>query len=86
VPTVSAFYGIKINMYFGDHAPPHFHVIVAEHEAKVAIESGRVMAGSLPKTARRIVKEWASLHRVELAANWERAMKDEPLYRIEGLQ
>jgi hypothetical protein len=25
VPRISAFYGIVIEMYFGDHPPPHFH-------------------------------------------------------------
>src|SRR6476660_2931095 len=25
MPRVSSFYGIVITMYFGDHAPPHFH-------------------------------------------------------------
>jgi hypothetical protein len=25
VPRISSFYGIVIEMYFGDHPPPHFH-------------------------------------------------------------
>jgi hypothetical protein len=25
MPELSRFYGIVIKMYFGDHAPPHFH-------------------------------------------------------------
>lgn len=25
MPVISSFYGILIKMYFGDHAPPHFH-------------------------------------------------------------
>ncbi len=25
VPRISTFYGIVIEMYFGDRAPPHFH-------------------------------------------------------------
>ena len=40
VPTISAFYGIVINMYARDHAPPHFHAEYGEHEAMVEIESG----------------------------------------------
>jgi hypothetical protein len=54
VPVVSTFYGIKITMYYGDHAPPHFHVIMAEHMAKVSIETGRVVVGSSPKTAQKL--------------------------------
>jgi hypothetical protein len=72
-------------MYYGDHAPPHFHVIMAEHMAKVSIETGRVVAGSLPKTAQKLVKEWTNTCRAELAANWERAMNDAPIHKIEGL-
>jgi hypothetical protein len=25
MPTISAFYGILIRMFYNDHAPPHFH-------------------------------------------------------------
>ena len=30
MPTICAFYGILIKMYWNDHAPPHFHVDYAE--------------------------------------------------------
>lgn len=42
-------------MYFADHAPPHFHARYAEHEALIAIESGAVIAGSLPRRAQGFV-------------------------------
>jgi hypothetical protein len=41
-------------MYYGDHAPPHFHVIMTEQMAKVSIETGRVVVGSSPKTAQKL--------------------------------
>jgi hypothetical protein len=59
-------------MYFSDHAPPHFHAVYADQEAVIAIASGAVLRGSLPERALRMVREWASIHRDELAANWER--------------
>ena len=37
MPTLSTFYGIVIQMYWNDHAPPHFHALYAEHEALVEI-------------------------------------------------
>ncbi len=86
MPVVSYFYGIKITMYFGDHSPPHFHVIFAEHEAKIAIDSGRVIAGALPRGTLKLVKQWAMLHKDELATNWNRAMNDLPIDQIEGLK
>jgi hypothetical protein len=45
VPTVSAFYGIVIEMYFGDHPPPHFHARYYGDEALIVIETGEVYAG-----------------------------------------
>jgi hypothetical protein len=73
VPRISFFYGIAITMYFYDHEPPHFHAQYAEHHAVIAIESGHVLVGGLPTRALKLVGEWAALHRVELAANWDRA-------------
>jgi hypothetical protein len=35
MPTISRFYGILIQMYFGDHLPPHFHALYAEFEAVI---------------------------------------------------
>lgn len=34
--------------------------------------SGEILRGGLPDRAVRLVREWASIHRDELAANWER--------------
>jgi hypothetical protein len=39
----------------------------------------------LPRRALALVEEWAALHKDELAANWERARRDEPLELIDAL-
>ena len=39
MPTISRFYGILIQMYFGDHVPPHFHALYAEYEALIDIRT-----------------------------------------------
>ncbi len=57
-------------MYWRDHNPPHFHAIYGGEEALVNISDGTFFAGSLPKTAARLVAEWTELHRDELTANW----------------
>lgn len=85
MPTVSLFYGIAIRMYLEDHNPPHFHVIYAGHEAQVAIVTGGVIEGSLPRNARRLVKEWALARQTELMDNWRRAREGTPIRRIAGL-
>ena len=72
MPTISRFYGIVIRMYFADHAPPHFHAVYADEEVVVAIATGEILRGEMPDRALRMVREWASIHRDELAANWDR--------------
>jgi hypothetical protein len=71
VPRVSAFYGIVITMYFYDHQPPHFHAQYAEHHAVIAIDGQTVLVGGLPGRALKLVKEWATMHREDLQADWE---------------
>ena len=71
MPTISSFYGILIQMYWNDHAPPHFHALYAEHEVLVEIETLTIMDGSLPRRAMAMVLEWARAHRNELTEDWE---------------
>jgi Domain of unknown function (DUF4160) len=86
VPRISEFYGIAIYMYWVDHPPPHFHALYGGEEAVVAIADGTVIAGALPRTALRLVREWLDLHREELEANWERAAVPDALVRIDPLR
>ena len=72
-------------LYRADHPPPHFHAQYGNQWAKVAIVDGRVIEGSLPTRAIRLVREWSRLHRAELQANWRRAQGDEPLEVIAPL-
>jgi hypothetical protein len=72
-------------MLVNDHQPPHFHAIYGEFEANIDIATGKVIKGKLPKAAKRLVKEWADLHRVELMDNWLRREQGEPFERIPGL-
>jgi hypothetical protein len=57
MPTISIFYGIVIQMFWADHAPPHFHALYAEHEALVDIRTLDVIRGSLPRRALALVLE-----------------------------
>ena len=85
MPVISYFLGITISMYFGDHAPPHFHVDYQGHEALINIATGEVMKGRLPPTVRRLVSEWLTLHREELFTNFQKVYKYETPSRITGL-
>lgn len=86
MPRLSEFYGIVIYMYWGDHNPPHFHAIYGGEEALVVIADGTFLAGSLPRTAARLVAEWTQLRRDDLMANWERAQVPDPLQPVDPLR
>lgn len=71
MPTISAFYGIIIQMFWADHAPPHFHALYAEFEALINIATLEIYEGKLPRRALALVLEWAAEHRAELMEDWE---------------
>ena len=71
VPTISAFYGILIQMFWQEHAPPHFHALYAEYEAVIEIRNLETIRGRLPRRALALVLEWAALHTNELMENWK---------------
>ena len=66
MPTISAFYGILIQMFWNDHAPPHFHALYAECEVLIDIHTLEVVRGSMPRRALALVLEWAFQHRQDL--------------------
>jgi hypothetical protein len=84
MPTISVFFGFVVRMYWRDHPPPHIHVYYQGLEALVAIETGDIMAGELPRGARRLIRDWANRHRAELLANWERGRMGLPLHTVPG--
>lgn len=85
MPRISAFYGIVVFMFFDDHNPPHYHAHAAEREIVVRIADGSVLRGGLRPTDERRLLEWHRLHQEELAANWDRARRSQPLLPIAPL-
>ena len=71
MPTISYFYGIVIQMFWNDHAPPHFHALYGEHEAVITITTREFIRGKLPPRAQKMVIEWAEQHQDALMENWE---------------
>jgi hypothetical protein len=84
MPVISLFFGILILMSFDDHTPPHFHASYKGFEAFVRIMDGKIIRGSLPRKAERIVQQWALDHTPELMANWQRGVDLLPLEIIAG--
>ena len=86
MPEISRFFGVSIKMFFGDHLPPHFHAEYAEFKGMIDIRALVMIQGSLPPRALGMVIEWALQHQPELLDLWERASKNQELYRIEPLK
>lgn len=86
MPTISAFYGIIIRMYHRDQEPAHFHAFYQGNEAKIDIESLRLMAGYLPRRALGLTLDCAELHQNKLRANWRLAQQRQPISNIKPLE
>jgi hypothetical protein len=85
MPTVSRFFGILIQMFWREHAPPHFHALYGDHEALIDIRTFEVIQGRLPKRAMSLTVEWAIDHRDELMENWNRCQAKQPPKQIPPL-
>jgi len=72
-------------MHYGDHLPPHFHVVHGGNEALVEIETLRVKTRDFSSSARRLVLEWASIRSEELWTAWNKAARFEDPGKIPPL-
>ena len=71
MPTFFIIDGIKIDFYYNDHVPPHFHAIYAEYEVLIEIESLKIHRGSLPKPQQKKNLKWAKANQAQLNEIWE---------------
>jgi len=89
MPVISMFYGILIMMYYMDndkHHHPHIHAEYAEHSAVIAIVDGEVLEGELPGVKMKLIQAWMEIHKDELMADWQLAVKGQKPYKIEPLK
>jgi hypothetical protein len=86
MPTISTFYGILIQMFWNEHAPPHFHATYGEYKATVDIRKLCINEGSLPRRATQLVLDWTELHQAELLADWDLCQINQQPNLIEPLK
>ena len=86
MPTISAFYGIIISMFFDDHAPPHFHAKYAEFKWTIDIKKLEMMKGDLPRRALLLILDWAAIHQLELLDDWQLCQEKQTPKKIEPLK
>ncbi|MCL2434373.1 MAG: DUF4160 domain-containing protein [Clostridia bacterium] len=87
MPELARFYGIVVYINYediGQHKKPHIHAVFSGREASVGVD-GEPLAGELPKKQMRLLQAWIALHEDELYDAWIKAVKKEPVERIEPL-
>jgi Domain of unknown function (DUF4160) len=86
VPAISVFFGIIIRMFYNDYEPPHFHAEYQGLQGKFDFGGEMIVGAVESRTARRLIREWALLHRGELEENWRLAKARQPLRQIAPLE
>ncbi|MFL9826174.1 DUF4160 domain-containing protein [Rhodoplanes sp. SY1] len=76
MPTVAIVDGVKIQFYWDDHSPAHFHVEHGEYRAQIAIDSLSIINGYIPKAQYRKVVTWAKPRKSELLKAWIQCQSD----------
>jgi desulfoferrodoxin (superoxide reductase-like protein) len=75
-------------MFFRDtdqHHLPHIHAEYQGDVAVFAIETGKILAGTMPKSKIKLVDAWIEIHRDELMADWQLASNGQSVFKIKGL-
>ena len=62
MPMIAIVDGVKILMFFNDHAPPHFHAVIGDDEVLISIRDLGTLEGSLCPAKLRRVLSWARDH------------------------
>ena len=83
MPELCRFNGIVIQMYWGDHGPPHFHAVFGSINASYDIETLERRAGILPNRQHVLVTRWAVKRQRELRRAWSLAQEDEDPGKIQ---
>ena len=76
MPTVAVIDGTKVQFYWDDHPPVHFHVEYGEYRAQVELETLQVIHGSIPAPQLRKVTAWAASRKEQLLMAWITCQSD----------
>jgi len=76
MPTFFIIEGVKIELFYNDHVPPHFHAKIAEFEALISIREQTILKGGLPKNKRKKIIKWAIENEDILMEIWESLRAD----------
>ena len=70
MPTLQRFFDCRVLIYFGDHPPPHVHVVKSDgRDAIVEIETLRAI-GKLASREMREALQWMATQQAFLLKEW----------------
>ena len=81
MPEIDRFYRIIIKLFFGNHPTLHFHAVHGEHVGLFNIEILKMIERDLPKRAKKLVIEWATINKNELKKMWD----SQKFYKLQPL-
>lgn len=73
MPRVATIEGVRIEFYFNEHPPPHFHAIYAEHTAGISIVTVEIEKGFIPPAKFAIIRRWMRPRLETLRAAFEQS-------------
>jgi Domain of unknown function (DUF4160) len=82
--TISRFQGIRIEIRYREHGPPHFHALYGQFDVSVYWRSG-IIEGRFPRRPIALVIQWYEAHITELEENWGLAAAHQALRQIPPL-
>lgn len=72
MPTLVVLGNVKIQMFAGDHNPPHFHVVTPDGEVIVELRTLLVLRGAVRSRELTIAMAWAKNNLELLKDEWHR--------------
>ena len=72
MPTIIKLGNLKIQIFAGDHYPPHFHIVTPDHEVLVRLSDLDILAGSIDRRSLDRALVWVRENRKVLNEAWER--------------
>jgi len=77
MPTVATVAGVKVMIFYNDHAPPHVHLSKGDMDVVVPIASPGLPSWAFTRGERREVLRWMKERSTALLAAWDRARAGE---------
>ncbi|MBU1411127.1 DUF4160 domain-containing protein [Myxococcota bacterium] len=89
MPIISMFHGVIIRMFFNDdkkHHIPHIHAEYQGKEAVYSIIDGDRLGGEIQASREKLVLAWIEIHKEDLQAAWNLAIRGSGILPIKGLE